>query len=356
MKSKNVKLTVKIILLMIIIPISAYLFLTSFDNNKETLTYTEEGTIDYKVCLKENASFEEECLPKGMSYIANTIDYINIDFDYSFKMNQLMNYDYEYYVEGIIVITERGNTNKILQERKPITLKPLQKGTKNNSNLIEISNEMIKINYDEYNDIVKSFRHEFNIPIESYLKIKLHINVNSKYDKFPSPIKTKNVIELDIPLTESTVDIKMDSKNVNSSKEITDESIENKIDYLRISSACILTVVALIILISIVAKAAKKANEMSEYDKFIGNILKNYDRWIISAAPTEENKLWEDEYDKTIDVIEFQELVDKADRSGGTILFTEDKNQEGKKVAWFTIEDNGRLYRKIYTSVDKKFK
>ena len=358
MKNKSVKLTVKIILLLIIIPAAAYLFLTCLDNNKETINYKEESSIDYKVCLKEkeNIPFEEKCQPKGRSYPANYIDYIDINFDYTYLMDKIVDYEYEYYIEGIIIITEKGSPNKVIDERSPITLLEKTKKTANKTRVYDIPTTNLKINYDEYNDIVKSYKYEVPVAMDSKLKIILHIDTTSKYESFDASVKTTNQIEMIIPLTESTMEINMNYENVNSSKDVTKETDGLNIDYIRLGGAVLLSIVGLCVIISIIAKRAKKISAMSEYDKFISHVLKNYDRWIITAEPTEENKLWEDEYEKTIDVTEFQELVDKANRSGGTILFTEDKDQSGKKVAWFTIEDEKRLYRKIYTDEDDSFK
>ena len=50
------------------------------------VSFSEEGTLDYSVQLKENDYFQETYLPSGRQYIAGLIKYVDVMFNYSFKI------------------------------------------------------------------------------------------------------------------------------------------------------------------------------------------------------------------------------------------------------------------------------
>jgi len=355
MKKRKLKTFTKAIILIFTLVITIILLVTSKKETKlETLFYEEKSNLDYKVCLKENNFYDEPCQRKGMSYIASAIDYIDIDFNYNFKMNKNVDYEYEYYIEGTIIISEKGNPKKILLE-KPVELLKSKTNTINSRDVFAII-ENLKINYDEYNTLVNSFRANYSVNIDSSLKIILKINTNSKYEKFNNPIKTTSEMEISIPLTESTVYVSMNYKEANSSDKITKNSNELDINYFNLTLSAISALISGYLIITIIANKVRDYNNMSPYEKYIKRILKNYDRWIITAIASKTDKIEEEDYDKIIDVESFQELIDEADRAGKTILWTEIKHSDKLTVSWFTIEDGKRLYRKIYNSTDTELK
>ena len=77
--------------------LSTLFFYKSITIQKEkNIFYEEYGSPDYKVYLKDNIYYEENYLEKDMSYIANIIDYISIDYNYIKPL------DNEYYVYTFI--------------------------------------------------------------------------------------------------------------------------------------------------------------------------------------------------------------------------------------------------------------
>jgi hypothetical protein len=120
-----------------------------------TLYYKENSNINYLVYLKDNSFYDEPYLPKGMKYIASSIDYLDINFNYNFKMNEQMNYDYYYYIEADVKVFDQNDQTNIIYEKKQKLVD--DKVYTDQEGLAFIIDENLKINYGEYNDLIKSF-------------------------------------------------------------------------------------------------------------------------------------------------------------------------------------------------------
>ena len=110
-KNKNSKSLIKksvfyFILFLIFFELGLYLIFNSFNiGRNENVSYTEEGNVDYSVCLNKNEFYESQCLNKNMSYVAGLIDNIPINFSYNFSFNDDKVIDnLEYEIIGKLVI------------------------------------------------------------------------------------------------------------------------------------------------------------------------------------------------------------------------------------------------------------
>ena len=354
-KKRKMKETVKYAtLIFIFIILAATSFFASVRlTTLETLSYIETSEINYEVCLRENRFYEETCQPKGMSYIASAIDYVNVEFNYTFQTNKRVDFEYAYSIDGIITITERHNPENILFTRT-VNLLEATANIEENVNLINI-NENLTIDYSEYNDLVKQFMSEYNLLADSNLRLVLRTDIEGTYRNFDEPIHTDSSMELIIPLTESTIQITMDHTEVNQSEQITRDTNNSLLNTILFALGIILSLTALIYVGLLLMYFKKQNDKKSDYEKFIGNKLKNLDRMIVSAKV--DTRLDEKDYEEVIDVEDFSELVDIADRLVKLITWTETKYpKKDETVSWFTVADEKRLYRKIYKSTDKEFK
>ncbi len=154
-----------------------------------------------------------------MKYIASLIDYIDIDFNYEFKMNESVIYDYDYYIEADVKVFEKGNPSNVIFEKKN---KLVRDSVSANQESLDFNiNENLKINYGEYNDLIRLFKTSYNIIADSTLTLTLYVNVEGKYEKFEELIKTNNSMNIVIPLSEQMLNIEMDYKDINNSDVIT---------------------------------------------------------------------------------------------------------------------------------------
>ncbi len=353
---KNVKktddITKNIILVIAFAILSIFLFyLSNKTKTLYTISYIEKSNIDYQVCLKENNFYEEKCQPKDMGYIASAIDYIDVLFNYNFETDTNIDYDYEYYIDGIITVSDRNDSNNILFTKKINLLKDQLK-KENNKKSFQI-NERLKINYNEYNDLIKSFKSEYNISADSNLKLVLYIKTKGNYKDYSDPILVNNELGLTIPLTESAIKINLNYKDINNSNKIAQASKKSFLNIFDLILGTLSSGATIFFIIKFIKNIKKNITPKSEYDKFIENKLKNLDRMIVSAK--ENIKIEEKDYKEIIDVANFGELIDIAERLVSVITWTEVHHKGKLKVSWFSVVDDNRLYRIVYKSTDKTF-
>ena len=146
-----------LVILFILTALLSYIFINKslFIQEEKNIFYEEYGTPDYKVYLKNNIYYDEKYLEKDMSYIANLIDYILIDYNYKFTSNTLLSGEYYYKISADLEITNPVNNslyyskNYLLLDEKKIILENQKEYT---------IHENIRIDYDNYNFLANSFK------------------------------------------------------------------------------------------------------------------------------------------------------------------------------------------------------
>ena len=142
------------------------------------IKYQDKQEIDYKVYLKKNDFYEKDYLDKDMIYVSNLIDNIDIDFTYDFLIVEEANIDFNYRIVGDLIISSpNGNKNYF---DKQYVLLDNKTASINNGNVYRIE-ENIKIDYDYYNNLASSFKNQFVVDTDSYLKVYLEIEKKTIY-------------------------------------------------------------------------------------------------------------------------------------------------------------------------------
>lgn len=335
-KDRKIRLVSYIFLICLVALLGIVLIYFGFAQ-KETknIIFNETGEADYKVYLKDNDYYKEPYLEKGMSYVASLIDYIKLDFNYNLNSSKESDLDYKYKITAELIITERGEENKILF-RRPIVLKEEIEDTASTNGVI---NETLNIKYDDYNAMVNNYKKEYALSVSSKLLITMHIDSNAKATNTEnSNFTSSNDITVSIPLSEQTIEINLNSNTINNSKEVLEYSSFNPLNYIYLAIGIILIIVLFILVAKCIdyLKARKQAE--SEYTKKKNSILREYDRFIVETSKIEETK----KYNNTIYVKSFNELLDARDNVEKPILFKEDVI---KKVSTFSvIDDNNNIY------------
>ena len=178
--------------------------------SKYYIGYTEGGSIDYNVFLKDNEFYEEEYLGSDQSYVASLIDKIIADFRYEIDMDaDDVNYRYSYTIKSRLEIMD--NTSKVAIFNPEYELVSVQNKSQNSSDSLRI-NEIIVINYDQYNDLANRFLDTYDLTsTTSNIVVTLEVDVLSDCEAFSSSAVDTYTSELRIPLTTKTVNIKMTS-------------------------------------------------------------------------------------------------------------------------------------------------
>jgi len=172
--------------------------------------YREGGSIDYNVFLKENEFFEQDHLGKDQSYVASLIDKIIADYSYEIDMDtDDVNYRYSYTIKSRLEIID--NTSKVAIFNPERELISVQNKSQSSSSSLRI-NEIVVINYDEYNDLANRFLETYSLTsTTSNIVVTLEVDVLSDCNAFTGSAADTYTSELRIPLTTKTVNIKMTS-------------------------------------------------------------------------------------------------------------------------------------------------
>ena len=180
-------------------------------NQKYFIGYTESGSIDYDVYLKDNEFYDSPYLDKNQSYVASLIDRIITNFYYDIDMDaEDVNYRYSYTITSRLEIID--DTSDVPIFNPEYELVSVKDKSQNSSNRLTI-NEIVVLSYDEYNDLASKFLETYDLAgaTTSNIVLTLKVDVLSDCEAFTGSSVDTYSSELRIPLTTKTVNIKMTS-------------------------------------------------------------------------------------------------------------------------------------------------
>ena len=312
------------------------------NTNKESISYTQNGNVDYKVCLKENNFYSQNCLDKNMSYVSSLIKNVGLTFNYDLNTSEQLNVKTEYEVTAKLVISNAENTSKYF-EQKYILQDKTSEGISQINNEYKISKN-IDIDYDYYNTIASTFKSQYGVETNSYIEVSFqvfHTNKENEDIRVPSP----NPVILNIPLSQKSININMTASGINKQET---QNIESSIFTLNNIICLFIGIIALIVCLISGLKIAKMLTLIKEkknnYDKFMEKILREYDRLIVetSTLPKFNNYF-------VTKVNSFGELIDVRDNLRLPIMYYEVAKHQ--KCHLYII-DNKNLYLLTVKAVD----
>lgn len=304
---------------------------------KNVINYSEKSNLDYKVYLKENDFYEEEYLEKNMVYVASLIDKIKINFDYNFISDKDVGLTFNYKVMANLLITD-SNGNNTYFKKDYLLLENKNTRLKNNNDI----NDAIEIDYDYYNSIANNFKNSYGIDAVSNLFVYILINKENINENML--INNNSLMSITIPLSEKSINISIDYKEIDNSSKLIDESsiIIDNIIYMII--AIIMFVLSLVMVVKIVRILTLLKTNKSVYDKYVSRLLNEYDRLVVETTtfPTIEDN-------NVIKVSKFEELLDVRDNLKLPIMYyLVAKHQK----CYFYIMHENKLYLNIVKAVD----
>lgn len=317
----------------------AVLFLSlSIDYKKEKrVDYTEKSNLDYKVYLKQNEFYETPYLDKNMLYIASLIDKVKIDFDYNFSITENSSIDFTYGIYGKLIIADESGNNSYFEKEYNLLEDKQVKLIDGRSKTIK---DTISIDYDYYNSLANNFKMSYAVATDSYLKVYLKINKKGETIK----LDDSDELSITIPLSEKSLNIKMDYKDINESNNLLSESsvmIQDKVLFIA-AIVCIVILVAISVRVIYLLSLLKRKE--SKFDKYIKKILNEYDRLIAETSTCPDLTK-----NNIIKIKKFEELLDIRDNLKLPIMYyTLVKHQK----AYFYIKHNEDLYLYVVKEVD----
>ncbi len=293
---------------------SIFLLTRKDSSYEDVVIYYEEASnpIDYKVYLKKNNFFETNYLGEGVTYISSLIDYIDIDFNYKMNFNQLLTGKYKYDVKATILankINDKGNywskeydlvsDNDKFKDTTSVNVK-----------------QHIKLDYQKYNDLLTSFKKEYGLAIDGILHIEMKIDFDGYVNDGSvvtctdqcNHLKKDTVLKMDIPLTQNSVDISINTNESSTSNGsvLYQKKVSESIGYVIIRIiGFIVLLISFIPLILMIRFIIRKQQMISNYHKEINKILSTYDSIIVNSDNINNLSKY-----NVIKVNSFEELLD----------------------------------------------
>ena len=290
-------------------------FLTRRDKSLErvTINYEEASNpIDYKVFLKENSFFETPYLDEGVTYISSLIDYINVDFNYKISFSDALTGKYKYVVKATILANKVNDDGKYWSKEYELIKK---EDSFKDSTYVSTS-QNIKLDYQKYNDLLSSFKKEYGLAIDGILHVEMIIDIDGYIDEDNivncsddcNHLKKNNVLKMDIPLTQSSVDISINTNESSTSNgNITyEKKVSDSINHIiAIGLGVMFLLISLIVIFYMIKYIIRKRQMISNYHKEINKILSTYDSIIVNSDRIDNLSKY-----NVIKVNSFEELLD----------------------------------------------
>lgn len=331
------------IIIMLVIVLIGCLSLTF--QKEYVVHYKDKSNLDYNVYLKPNGFYQSSFLPKDKSYISTLIDYIDADFDYTFKSEDNIDLEYTYYVTADVLVNNSKGKNIFKQEETIIDKKSFNDVSNNTFSI----DENIKIDYAKYNRLASNFISSYDLEANSKVVISLYVNVLGKHAEFDKELKDKAVISLEIPLTNKTIDIAMDyelSNNVDEVFQYKSTMISNPVLF---TISIILAILDIAGIIAIITYVISHRDCKTIYAHKLKRILRDYDSYISETSYFKRNDLGDNlrtEYVKSFDaIINIRDSIEKP------ILYHEEK--VGERAIFYIIDENV-VYMYVMRAVELK--
>lgn len=308
--------------------------LVAYNLNKTYyIGYTESGHIDYDVFLKENEFYESTHIKQDQSYVASLIDKIVADFNYGIDMDaEDVNYRYSYRIDSKLEIIDETSGAPLFNPEKELV--NVQNKSQNTSTRLVID-EIVVINYDEYNDLASKFIETYSLSkTKSSIVVTLVVDVMSDCDAFSNNSVETYTSELRIPLTTETVNIKMTS---------TVPDAENKMiacargagSEIFKTTAIVLGVVDILLILLLIAFIYLTRTADITYDSRVKKLLSQYKSYIQKINNSFSTRGYQ-----IIMVNKFEEMLEIRDTIQAPILMYEN---EDHTCAKFMIPTDSKL-------------
>ena len=312
--------------------ISLAMWIIYFNEGKtKYVHYNEYSDIDYQVFLKENQFFNNDFLTNKNSYVASLINYLTAKFKYNLTLDkENVDYHYSYRIEAETIVKEK-DMDKPLYHSSDILLK--EKNKKGNLNKINIQ-EDIKIDYNHYNQITKTFIQTYGLDnTESILNINMYVDIINSCDDLEQTPNKESVITLSIPLTTKTVGIDISDNLINDNGIMLCQMTTNRNIFLILG--VIFSIIDIILTIYIIKYYFETLSLGNLYEREMKKILNRYSSYIQQI-----NSDFNFEGYQILKVNTFEDMLEIRDTVKQPILMKENDNKTG---AYFIIPTNTKI-------------
>jgi len=243
------------------------------------VTYDEKSDIDYRVYLNDNNFYEKGYLNEDSKYIASLIKYINANLKYELTMDKDdVDFTYKYRIDAIVTVKENSSDTKTIFTK---TVPILEEKTKSISGSSLSIKEDVKIDYNEYNDLIKNFNSVYDLEdMVSTLTINMYVDVVGSCDEFTSDSNDTSVISLSIPLTTKTVEIDIKDNLINNDNKILLCNNSNLLGIFILLLCLVLLILGMYLTYDLLKYIVTTRSAWTIYEINLRKILNNYHSYI----------------------------------------------------------------------------
>ena len=302
-------------------------------NSQYYIGYSERGSVDYNVFLKENDFYDTDHLGKNQSYVASLIDKIVANFNYEIDMDASdVNYRYSYTIDSRLEIID--DTSNVAIFNPEYELVSAQNRSQSSSSRLTI-NEIVVINYEEYNNLASRFLSAYGLThTTSTIVVTLTVDVLSDCNAFSGSSVDTYTSELRIPLTTQTVNIKMTSAVPNAETKMIACTRGAGSEVFK-TTAIVLTVIDAMLILVLVAFVYLTRTADITYTAKVKKILSQYKSYIQKI-----NNLFDTSSYQVVMVDTFDEMLEIRDTIQAPILMYENADKTCTK---FVIPTDSKL-------------
>ena len=313
------KVKVALYIMMILLVSGMLIFEVYYSKNilkKKSIAYNKSSDINYVTYLKNNNHFNSDFLEDDYNYVASLIDYFNLSFNYTYVLNENIDYILTSEVTGILEVYDSDTRDKPLDKK---TYKLVDKETiSKNGQLIKIELYDIKIDYDTYNEIIQEWKKD--VSPEATLKITFNVQWQGFSRTINREISDSYSNTFEIPISQKVININKPQRMSDSGTLYSNQTLGNSY-FIVVGSTVVILLIFLIGFINLIISINKNK---SKYEQKVKRILREFDRAITEAKGKFEKK--EDEH--YIEVKEFMELMDVHDNLNEPIIYYKHSNNK----------------------------
>ena len=183
--------------------------------------------------------------------------------------------------------------------------------------------------------LANQFNYQYGIDASSKLIIYMIINKKNGGDS-NFVMNSDSVMNIVIPLSERAIDISLDYNEINEARNIIEKQTITLKNIVVLIISVLMIIISLLMMVRIIRNIQKLIKKKSIYDKYVGKILKEYDRLI-----AESSSLMSFDDKEIIKINKFTELLDIHDNLQVPIMYY---SLEAHRLCYFYISHNNIIY------------
>lgn len=321
----------------VILALTVALLLSSFSytkiKNNTYVAYAEEGNVIHRAYLADNSFYEESYLNGTHAYVASLIEKMTADFSYDLRMAaDDVRYQYTYRIDAQLEIKDKASNSPVFN---PIyNIVPQTNATEQGGTLS--IRKLVELDYKEYNRIANEFVNSYNLKnTVNNLIVRMHVDVVGMSESFAADNAGEYVIELYVPLIETTVKPSVSTTVPAGEQKIVAKDTTAKNVFLVLSIVCAsLDVIGVGVLGAFILLTRDKH---IDYARKVQRLVSNYKSYIQKIL---------DEYDtsghQVIRVEAFTELLEIRDTIRQPVFMHE--NEDRTCTRFFVVTELKSIY------------